>query len=268
MQHTNHSDDRTQDEGLLKGGQVMSLWEHLDELRSRLFKSALVITALFLLAFVYANPILNFLKQPLLHALPDGVNALHFTGPMDIFMANLKVAFMTSILFGCPVWIFQIWKFVEPALYPSERKYVMPFAIASIALFFTGVAFCFWVMVPIALEFFLGMGMEVGIPIITVGDYLSMLSALLIGFGVVFETPVILLLLGALGVIDAKMLSEHRSTIIVIILIIAAVLTPPDVVSQIIMAVPMYIMYEASIVLMRWMQKGREAPAPTSEQRG
>ncbi len=243
------------EEKLISDGKVMSLWEHLDELRRRLFKSALIITVLFFAAFAYANPILNFLKQPLLNALPPNVNALHFTGPMDVFMANIKVAFLTSILFGCPVWIFQIWKFVEPALYPSERRYVMPFATASILLFFAGVAFCYWVMVPIALEFFIGMGMEVGVPIITIGDYLSMLSALLIGFGAVFETPVILLLLGTLGIIDADMLSTHRNVVIVVILIIAAVLTPPDVISQIIMAIPMYIMYEASIVIMRWQQR-------------
>jgi len=234
----------------------MSLWDHLDELRGRLIKSLMSIAIVFTLAFVFANNIINFLKIPLKAALPPEMKTdLYFTGPMDVFSANMKVAFLVALIFACPIWIYQLWRFIEPALYQRERKYVLPFAVVSILLFFAGMTFCYLVMLPMTLSFLLSYGSEVGTPIITIGDYVSMVSVLLIGFGLIFETPVILLLLGFLGIVDADMLSEQRRIIVIVILIIAAILTPPDPISQIAMAIPMYIMYEASIVLLRFFAK-------------
>jgi sec-independent protein translocase protein TatC len=228
---------------------AMTLWGHLDELRSRLVKSIASIGLLFLIAFGFANTIINFLKIPLLESFPPEHANLHFTGPMEVFVANIKVSMLTAIVIGAPIWIYHFWKFVEPALYPEERKYVFPFIVSSIALFGSGVAFCFYFMLPMTLKYLIGLGMEIGIPIITISDYLNLIIMLLFAFGAVFETPLILVLLAMIDLIDAQMLKTHRRIIIVIILIVAAVLTPPDPLSQMALAIPTYLMYEASILI-------------------
>jgi sec-independent protein translocase protein TatC len=233
----------------------MTLWEHLDELRSRLVKSLFTIMILFIAAFSFANPIITFLKGPLVAAFPDGQGTLHFTGPMDVLVANIKVAFLAAMVFGAPIWLYQFWKFVEPALYPKERKLIIPFIISSVTLFAAGVSFCFYVILPLTLNFLIAMGMEVGTPIITIGDYLSLLILLVLAFGVIFETPIILILLAMAGIIDDAMLAGNRKIIIVIILIVAAVLTPPDPISQIALAIPTYLMFETSILIIRMMKR-------------
>jgi sec-independent protein translocase protein TatC len=254
------------DEQVLIGdGKAMPLFDHLHELRKVLVRSLLAVLILFFVAMAFSTPILEFLKIPLLNALPEGSKSLHFTGPMDVFMASLHVGLFTAVVFGAPFWTYQFWRFIEPALYPTERRYVLPFAIASIALFFAGLAFCYYVMLPMALTFLIGMGAEVGTPMITINDYLSLVSVLALSFGLVFETPVVLVLLAALHLIDAATLSKHRSMIIVVILIIAAVLTPPDPISQVSMAVPMYLMFEAAVLIIRLMERAQKKKTTKDE---
>jgi sec-independent protein translocase protein TatC len=245
----------TPEDELVDGGKVMSLFDHLDELRVVVVRAVFVIFGLFIVAMIFSTEIIEILKVPLVHALPSGADALHFTGPMDVFMAGIQVSFLTSLILGCPFWLYQFWRFLEPGLYPKERKYILPFIVASVFLFLTGISFCYFVMLPYALNFLITLGMEVGTPMITINDYLSLLTILMLAFGLVFETPVILVMLSLLNIIDADMLSEYRRIIIVIILVVAAVLTPPDPISQIAMAVPMYIMYEASIVIIRLIHR-------------
>ena len=245
------------------GAKIMSLWEHLDELRSRLVKACSSVVLIFFVAMAVAEKLILFLREPLLEVLPPKYANLHFTGPLDVIMAEMKVAFLVSIVLGCPVWLYQFWRFIEPALYKNERKYVFPFIVASVALFFTGTIFCYYVMLPLSLKFLIGMGMEVGIPIITVGDYVSLLTLLIIGFGFIFETPVILVILAMMDLITAKGMAENRRYVIVGILIVAAVLTPPDPVSQMAMAIPMYIMYEISIIIIRMIKKPPPLPPKT-----
>ena len=249
--------------GLIEGGKIMSLMEHLDELRKRLVRAVVAIVVLFFVFISIGNMILDFLKQPLVAALPKGVTALHFTGPMDVMFVQMKVAFLASIIAGAPIWLYQFWKFFEPALYPKERRYIFPFIVASSLLFLSGIAFCYYAMLPIALKFLIGMGMEVGSPIITVTDYISLLTLMFLGFGIAFETPIILILLSLLGIIDAKMLSENRTGVSVGILIIAAVLTPPDPISQFMMAIPMYLLFEISIIIIKVISSQKE-PGPES----
>lgn len=240
---------------------VMGLFEHVEELRSRLVKSILVIVVFFFLSYAYADVILNFLKMPLVAVLPSGTNALHFTGPMDVFMANVKLGLFSALLLACPVWLYQFWKFVEPALYDHEKKYILPFIAASVLLFTVGVSFCFFFIVPLALEYLIGLGVSMGTtPIITISDYLSLLMLMMIGFGLIFETPVILILLALLDLVSAESLSENRKFVIVAIFIISAVLTPtPDPISQFAMALPTWLMYESSILIIRFIKrKGRE----------
>jgi sec-independent protein translocase protein TatC len=248
------------EESLIAGGKVMSVFDHLAELRTRLVKSFFWILVIFIASFSYAEKIMAYLKKPLEAALPRQANVLHFTGPMDVFMVNIKVAFLTAIVASSPIWLYQFWKFFEPALYPRERKYVLPFAAISVALFFAGVAFCFYVILPMTLTWLMSLGMEVGTPIITVTDYVSLLMLMIFGFGVVFETPVVLVLLGILDLVSAEALAEHRRLVIVGILIVAAIMTPPDPISQVALAIPVYAMYEASILVLKVLKKKAVTP--------
>ena len=239
---------------LIAGGKLGSLWEHVGELRTRLVRSVAIIFGLFCVAMAFADKLINFLKVPLVASLPPGVNALHFTGPMDVFMAEMKVAGLAAVLVGSPFWLYQFWKFIEPALYPKERRSILPFVVASVLLFFAGIVFCFEIMLPTALSYFVTVGMEVGTPIITVADYISLVMLLFIGFGLVFETPVLLVLLGVLGIVDVKGLSGARRVVAVVTLIASAIITPtPDPFNMLIMAAPMYIMYEISILILKFL---------------
>lgn len=245
-------------ERLIDGGKVMGLWGHLDELRSRLVKALFAILILFVVSLAFSTKILTFLKKPLQLALPPGADALHFTGPMDVFMVNIKVAFLMAVIFGAPVWLYQFWKFLEPALYPRERKYVLPFIGATIGCFALGVAFCYYFMIPMALKYLVGLGLEVASPMITITDYMSLVTVMVIGFGLVFETPVILVLLAMLDIVSAESLAEQRRIIFVIILIAAAILTPPDPISMLGMAIPCYLMFELSLLIIRFIKRHRQ----------
>jgi len=243
------------EDDLIDGGKVMSIFDHLGELRTRLMQAGVVVLVFFFIFLAFAEQLMHYLKGPLVEALPKGANALHFTGPMDVFIVNIKVAMLFAILTACPVWLYQFWKFFEPALYPKERKYILPFIVASIALFVAGISFCFYVILPLSLSFLLELGMQVGTPIITVTDYISMLMLLLFGFGLVFETPLIIVLLAMLDIIDLELLTANRKIIALLILVISAIMTPPDPISQMSMAIPVYAMYEMSIVIVRFMKR-------------
>ena len=243
----------------------MQLMEHLDELRTRLTRSVSVVMIAFVLLMFKAQALINFLKIPLVNALPPGTPALHFTGPMDVMFVGMKVAFMAAVIVTSPFWLREFWKFFEPGLYAAERKYVLPFIWGSVALFLSGIAFCYFVALPYTLGFLITIGIEVGVPIITVTDYVGLLILLFTGFGLVFETPLILVLLSLLDVIDSKTLTSQRRIALVVILIIAAFLTPgPDPISQFVMAIPLYGLFELSILIIQRLEKNRALKAKTS----
>lgn len=244
-------------EGLVGGGKVMSLFEHLTELRQRLVISLVAVLVFFAIAMFFSSQLIIFLKQPLVAVLPKEANALHFTGPLDVFLTSIKVGFLTAIVAACPVWLYQFWRFIEPALYEKERKLILPFVLVSVLLFALGIAFSYYVILPLALEFLIGLGTEVGTPIITITDYVSMLMLMIFGFGFIFEAPLILVLLAILDLVSAKALIEARRYVIVGILVISAILTPPDPLSQIGMAVPLYLMYEIAILIIRFITRNR-----------
>jgi sec-independent protein translocase protein TatC len=235
---------------------IMGLWNHLDELRTRLIRSVLTLLVLFVFALAFSKPILNFMKAPLEKILPANTAALHFTGPMDVFMVNIQIAMLAALIFGAPAWLYHFWKFLEPALDERERKYVLPFITATIVCFFMGVAFSYFLMLPLALSYLVGLGMEVAAPIITITDYVSLTTVLLLSFGLVFETPVLLVLLAVLGIVSAEMLAAQRRITFVLILVVAAIITPPDPISMLGMAIPCYLMYELSILVIKWIKPG------------
>lgn len=238
---------------------VMGLMDHLDELRSRLVKSLLAIIVLFAVAMTFANQILEYLKTPLLAALPEASKGLHFTSPIEPFIAQLKVSFLCAVIAGCPIWFYQFWRFIEPALYENEKKYVIPFALASVLLFYSGVGFCFYLMLPLALQFLISLGLETATAIITISDYISVLMLLIFAFGFIFETPLILVLLAMLDLISAETLSRNRKFIVVGILVLGALTTPPDPISQMAMALPTYLMFEVSILIIKMIKKEKTA---------
>lgn len=251
-----------QDEELLHGGKVMPVTDHLTELRSRIIKAIWAVVVLSGLCFYFSGELILFLKEPLSRSVPKAYNSLHFTGPMDVFLTDIKVSLLGGVLLACPVWIYQFWRFFEPALYPRERRYILPFIIASIAFFALGLIFCFEIALPMALEYLIGVGLEVGTPIITITDYTHLVIMMLLGFGLVFETPVILVLLALLDIVNLAMLTGSRRVVLVVILVIAAIVTPsPDPLSQIVLAFPMYAMYELAIFVIRKIEKHRAKSA-------
>lgn len=250
------------EEELIAGGKVMSVWDHLAELRTRLVRGLSGVIVLFFIAFFFADDIIAFLKLPLIAALPKEHATLHFTGPLDVFLVQIKVAFLTAVTFGCPLWLYQFWMFFEPALYPRERRYILPFVVVSAALFFLGVAFCYYVIMPMTLDYLISMGMEVGTPVITITDYVHLLMLMIFGFGVIFETPVLIVLLALLDLVSVEGLKSSRRFVVIAIMVISAILTPsPDPLSMMAMALPCYAMYEAAIIVVRLLKRG---PTSTS----
>lgn len=239
---------------------VMGLWSHLDELRVRIIRSGTILLVFFVVCLALSTHLLNFLKLPLKNALPANATVLHFTGPMDVFMVNIQIAFLASVILGAPAWLYHFWKFLEPALYPRERRYVLPFICASVLCFLLGIMFSYFFMLPLALKYLVGLGMEVASPVITVTDYMSLVTVLMLGFGVIFETPVLLTLLALLDLVSAEALAAQRRLTCVVILIIAAIITPPDPISMLGMAIPCYLMYELSILIIKFLKPG-EPPA-------
>ncbi|MDD9951173.1 MAG: twin-arginine translocase subunit TatC [Zetaproteobacteria bacterium] len=258
---TYHSSPDETEEQLIGGGKVMSLTDHLAELRTRIVRSGIAILGMFFACLIFSSQILIFLRAPLDHVLAGATSSLHFTGPLDVFLVNIKVSMLSGIVLSSPVWLWQFWSFFEPALYPRERKLILPFALTSLLLFLAGVCFCYFAILPLALDFLIELGKEVSTPMITITDYISVLSMMIFGFGLVFEAPLVLIMLGLLGLVDPNSLAKSRRFVIIGILFIAAIMTPPDPLSQLGMAIPMYMMFEISIVIMRIMLRNSKASA-------
>ena len=250
LDHNSKIDNKSQKK---KSEKTMSLINHISELRKRLLTSSISVLLFFALTLTIASKLIEILSIPLKLSWPEQQLKLHFTGPLDVFWANIKVSFLSSIILSSPVWIYQLWKFVEPALYKKERKLLGPFILISIAFFILGVLFAYFIILPIALKFLIGLGMEVGTAIITINDYLSLVGMMLLGFGIVFELPLLLILLIYLELLSIEYLQASRRYTIVICFIVAAILTPPDPLSQIGMAIPLYIMHELALVIAKFI---------------
>ncbi len=227
--------------------------EHIEELRQRIFKSVIALVVGFLIAWPFKKDILLFLEKP----LPEDLRGkLIFLSPPEAFFTALKVSFFAGILIALPVVLYQAWKFVEPGLYEHEKRFILPFIFFSLLFFFGGASFAYFVILPFGLRFLLGFMGDLLTPQITVGSYISFVIQMILAFGFVFLLPVVVWLLSKLGVINYRMLENNRKYAILVIFVIAAVLTPPDIFSQVMMALPLLGLYELSI----WIAKitGRE----------
>jgi sec-independent protein translocase protein TatC len=245
------------------------LLDHLIELRTRIIRSLLALLAGFLVCFYFASDILGFLVWPLRQAFPDGEGQLIFTQLPEVFFVEMKVALFAGFMVSFPVIANQLWAFVAPGLYAREKKAFLPFLIATPVLFLGGAALAYFVVMPTAFRFFLGFGGEAGglqvqaLP--SAGDYLNLVMQFILAFGMTFLLPVLLLLLHRAGIITRAQMAGARRYVIVGIFIIAAIVTPPDPGSQIILALPLMGLFEASLLLMRLQERQVEADKAARE---
>ena len=246
--------------------QEESFVSHLTELRSRLIKSLVFILIIFLISYVFAENIYNFLVEPYAKAVQesDVSRRLIYTALHETFITYLKLSFFTAILLGSPIILIQIWKFIAPGLYKNEKKALIPYLIATPTLFLIGAMIIYYLVMPLAIKFFLSFetsGQVNGLPIqleAKVNEYLSLIMRLIFAFGLSFQLPVLLNLLARIGIIDSTYLKERRKYFIVIIFAAAAILTPPDPITQIGLAIPLLILYELSILSVKITEKNRD----------
>jgi sec-independent protein translocase protein TatC len=230
---------------------------HLEELRKRIIICICAIASGFLVSYFFAEQIFDVLVIPLKEALPPD-STLIFTGLPEAFFVYLKLAFFTALFLASPVISWEVWCFVAPGLYDHEKKYVYPFVIFSTLFFVAGISFGYFIVFPIAFKFFMDYSSELIKPLPSVKEYLSFSCKLLLAFGVVFELPLFMFFLAKIGIVNERMLRNKRKFAILGIFIAAAVLTPPDVVSQILMAFPLIVLYEISILVAKIFGKKDE----------
>ena len=230
---------------------------HLDELRKRIIICIVAVAVGFFGSYFFAEQIFDILIKPLQAELPPD-SMFIFTGLPEAFFVYLKLSLFGGILLASPVLLWEVWCFVAPGLYDQEKKYVYPFVIFSTVLFATGVSFGYFVVFPIAFKFFMGYSSEIIKPLPSIKEYLNFSCKLLFAFGVVFELPLFTLFLAKIGLVNEKMLRSKRKFAILGIFAVAAILTPPDVVSQILMAIPLLVLYEISILVAKYFGKKEE----------
>ena len=234
----------------------MPFTAHLEELRRRLIVCIIAVALGFGVCYYYSKFLFAILMLPLLDVLPEG-GQLVYTGLPEAFFTYLKVGLWGGILLALPVIFYELWGFVAPGLYKHERGYVIPFVILSTFLFLVGGFFGYFVVFPFGFKFFVGFADQNLRVLPAVKEYFSLAIKLLFGFGIIFELPLVLVFLGKMGLVNARMLSKGRKWAILVIFVLAAILTPPDVITQVLMALPLLILYEISIFLVRMTAKKR-----------
>lgn len=235
------------------------LLDHLIELRRRLLWSFAAMAVAFGVCLYFARPIFAVLVQPLLAA---GQGKIIYTDIFEAFFVEIKVAFFAAIMVAFPVWVTQMWKFVAPGLYANEKRAFLPFLLMTPVLFGLGASMAYFVAMPVALSFLLGYSGDVGgvtqeaLP--GVGNYLSFVTKFIFGFGVAFLLPVLMMLLERAGIVTHEQLRAGRRYAIVGAFAIAAVLTPPDIISQLLLAIPLCLLYEFALIAIWFTQRRRK----------
>ncbi|WP_232219458.1 twin-arginine translocase subunit TatC [Hydrogenivirga sp. 128-5-R1-1] len=239
---------------------TMPLTEHLRELRTRLIRSIIA----FLIAaggsFYFARYVFEFLKEPVVKSYPDV--ELITLSPTEPLFILIKISLTVGLIIASPVILFEIWRFVEPALYPQEKKLFIPLLLSSVLLFVMGGVFAYAVVLPMALKFLLGLGFSqlAATPYLSVNLYVSFVLKMLIAFGIAFEMPIFLYMLQRAGVVSQQQLKKFRRYFIVVAFLVGALIAP-DVATQVLMAIPLLVLYEVSILLGRTVRKGEKEKA-------
>jgi len=237
-----------------KSGSLMS---HLVELRDRVLRMVLAVLFIFLGLFYWANDIYVYLAEPLTSHLPENSSmiAIDVASP---FLTPFKLVLMLSVFLAMPVILYQLWAFVAPGLYASEKRIAGPLLVSSIILFYAGMAFAYYVVFPLVFGFFTRVGPEIVNISTDIGRYLDFVLALFFGFGLAFEVPIATIILVAIGLTTPKKLSEKRPYVIVGAFVVGMLLTPPDVISQVLLALPMWLLFEAGLVASMIMFRDRD----------
>ncbi len=242
----------------------MPLTDHLEELRWRLVKALAAIGIAFAVCYYFSEPIFAFLTEPLLaiNRAAGNADTVHLigTGVVEAFFTKLKVSFVAAIFVASP-WIFyQLWLFVAPGLYDQEKRYAKPFVFFGTLFFVSGAVFCYYVVLPLGYQFFIDQYETIRVdPQIRISEYLTFTARMLLAFGVTFEMPVITFFLARMGFVTAGMMWRSARYAVLVIFIFAAVLTPPDIASQVLMAMPLLFLYGISILVAHLFGKPRAA---------
>ncbi|MDJ0778122.1 MAG: twin-arginine translocase subunit TatC [Gammaproteobacteria bacterium] len=229
---------------------------HLVELRDRVVRMVLAVLIIFLCLFYWANDIYIYLAEPLTRHLPENANmiAIDVASP---FLTPFKLVLMLSVFLAMPVILYQAWAFVAPGLYANEKRIAGPLLVSSILLFYAGVAFAYYIVFPLVFGFFTSIGPEIVNISTDIGRYLDFVLALFFGFGLAFEVPIATIILVAIGITTPKKLARKRPYVIVGAFIIGMLLTPPDVISQVLLALPMWVLFEAGLIASAIMFRDR-----------
>jgi len=237
---------------------------HLEELRRRLVICAIAIGIGFIFSYVFAKQLFYYLILPLTKVLPED-SRLIFTNLPEMFIAYIKVALVAGIILAIPIIFYQLWMFLAPALYQKEKKYIIPFVLFSSILFAAGALFGYLVVFPYGFKFFVSFATEDIQALPSVKQYFSFAIRLLLAFGLVFEMPIVVLFLTKIGLITPDKMKKFRKFAILGSFILAAILTPPDVATQLMMALPIIILYEISIFLSKTMYRKKEGESDVKE---
>jgi sec-independent protein translocase protein TatC len=242
----------------------MSFWDHLEELRKRLIWSAVGILIGTAICAVFADFIVNkFLLLPVIHSKPPmKIQNLKPYGQMVLYM---EIIFVAGLILSLPNTLYHIWKFIEPALYPNERKYISSIVLLSTFFFLLGGAFAYYVIIPNALNFFAVFGSPYIQNIIDVQSYFAFITGMIVASGLVFELPMLAYFLAKLGILSPSFLRKYRRHAAVAILVVAAFITPPDILSWVMMSVPLYVLYEISIIVVQVTRANKEKQRAASE---
>jgi len=221
---------------------------HIAELRKRLAYSLVSLVVAFFIAFYFYEPILEWMTLPLKEVLPDD-SSMIATGVPEVFFTAVKVSLFTGFLLALPFILYQFWLFIAPGLYEHEKKYIWPFVFFASGMFFMGAAFAYYIVVPYGFAFLVNFAEQVVTVAPKINEYVGFFTKIMIGFGIAFELPVLTFFLALLGLVDDQTLKSFFKYAIILIFIMAALLTPPDVVTQLLMAIPLIILYGVSILI-------------------
>ncbi len=221
---------------------------HLVELRKRLGISVLTVIVMFFVMFFFWKPILDWMIAPLVLVLPEGSSVI-FTKVQEPFFTALKVAFFSGFIVSLPVIFWQLWLFIAPGLYENERKFVLPFAAGATVMFLIGALFCYYVVIPFGYEFLINFGSQLFTALPSIGEYVSFFTKLILGFGLAFELPTVTFFLASIGLVTDETLKGFFKYALVVIFMVSALLTPPDILTQFLMAGPMILLYGLSILI-------------------
>jgi sec-independent protein translocase protein TatC len=234
--------------------QAQPLIAHLIELRDRMLRAVIAVMVIFLSLYYFANDLYFLLSEPLRALLPEGATMIA-TGVASPFLTPFKLTFVASIFIAMPVILYQVWAFISPALFDKERKLAIPLLVSSIILFYFGMAFAYFVVFPLVFGFFTSAGPE-GVAIMTdISQYLDFVLKMFFAFGFAFEIPIAIIILVAVGATSTSSLSEKRPYLVIGCFVVGMLLTPPDVISQTLLAVPMWLLFEVGLVFAKMIEK-------------